>query len=150
MEARRVYFKTVYNDFWLLRQCKHNPQFLWHWKHLLSLNVTNYKFWMFTFLSFNGKWNVRNKTRLDIRESASLRYSVLCIVTRLISDVLCSHNMKMNIQFLKKFSQYESWVIRCFKSLYVYLSFFFFTQILRIVHCIPSKIKLVILAVSFA
>ena len=52
-------------------------------------------------------WNVRNETRHDISQSASLRYVLLRTVTRrLISDVPCSHKMtKLNIQFLDEIWQ---------------------------------------------
>ena len=36
----------------------------------------------------------RDETRHDIRKSASLGYALLRFVTRFISDVSCSHNMK--------------------------------------------------------
>ena len=47
--------------------------------------------------------NVRDETRHDIHKSAALRFALLCIVTRLISDIHFHINRtNINIQFLNK------------------------------------------------
>ena len=49
--------------------------------------------------------NVRDETRHDKHKSAALRFALLCIVTRLISDIHFHFNRtKINIQFLKEFN----------------------------------------------